>query len=282
MLEGILSFLIICTLCSYTTTTGIALRQKAKNMYVKYKYETHFRGTLYSPSISFLVTLTSSPKRLASDEIYKVFDSVSNASTIVLNLPKLFHNVEPYDTKRLEQLQTRYSNLSIHWIEKDLGPQLKLLGCLPILDKYLDHVVIVIDDDTVYSNKLFQAYENVMLAEYDQGPLVYSPSKETIFDIQVCPGYASYAIAAETLLEYRDTITFKAQEYSRGPCNKHDDFVFAAIFEDLGLKIKSVPWCPVLQLDYGFQSDALCTTELSVVKHLTCSNYIKDVRDKTM
>ena len=55
---------------------------------------------------------------------------MAQVDTILLNLPKLFRNKEPYDAAELDLLQKTVPKLKILWHDVDTGPDMKILGCL--------------------------------------------------------------------------------------------------------------------------------------------------------
>jgi len=75
---------------------------------------------------------------------------------IIINLPKAF------DRDRSEYVIPRYVMdhplVEINWIPKDLGPATKLLPTLELYKHDPDQLIIVLDDDQIYSKQMVENY----------------------------------------------------------------------------------------------------------------------------
>jgi hypothetical protein len=183
-----------------------------------------------------------------------------------------FRNEELYDDTHIRELQNRYGEaLVILRHDVDLGPQLKLLGSLHYVNDPNTYIC-VIDDDALYSNGILHAYDEAIQAQKEYE--LFAAKVESIYGIQITPGFASFVIRRGALPKNFDDLVKKYSETSK-ECKRHDDFLFGSIFQDLQIKAYHVrniqgPLC----MPIGFGLDALHTNELSAVKHFQCSKSI--------
>jgi len=219
-----------------------------------------------------VVSLTSSPTRIQKGiyETLKIFSQYSNVE-VHLQLPKLFRNEEAYAWSHLEALQKDMPNLKLVWHPKDLGPQLKLLGALHSVQDP-DAFLVILDDDVAYANDLLVRYDTAF-SQYAEGRVVFAAKVESIYGIPITPGFASFAVRRGSLPENFEALVAE-RALADTSCKRHDDFLFGSLFQDLEFRPVHVHVKGPLSLPIGFGLDALHTTELSAVKHYTCSKGI--------
>jgi hypothetical protein len=221
---------------------------------------------------SFVVALTTSPKRLQQGIDQGLFAlPEDHYKAIVLSLPRKFRDQEEYSMDSLEDLQQKLPKLKIQWLDTDLGPQTKLLGAIRSPFVNPNDYIVVLDDDVLYANTLLEAYDSGIIQHGSNH--VYSAKVESIYGIQITPGFASFCIQRRHITkDFEESVHHyaKCSKY----CKRHDDFLFGATFQDLGLSAKHVKVPGPLSLPIGFGSDALHTQELSATKHYKCSQAI--------
>ncbi len=114
-----------------------------------------------------VVSLTTSPLRLTKIEgqIKNIMEQTILPDKIYLNVPHFFKRTgESYDTNILNNLKKKYPLLQINRCE-DKGPVTKLY---PVMDYETndDTIIIIIDDDMWYENKLFEK----LIVQFMQDP----------------------------------------------------------------------------------------------------------------
>lgn len=220
---------------------------------------------------SFVVCLTTSPTRLlANIDASLAILASSGASRIILSVPKRFRDTEPYDENALDRLRSRIPQLHVRRIADDLGPATKLLGALDHLAP--DEYAVVLDDDVLYANTLLQQYDDAIEAHQD-AVAVFATIAEPIYGLTITPGFGSFCVRRSSLPSNfldRCKLFMQCSKY----CTKHDDFVFAAVFTEVGLPRIAVTAPRPIPLPIGFGLDALHMTDLSAVKHFRCSQAI--------
>ena len=130
--------------------------------------------------IDFCVSLTTLPSRI--NNIKKTLDSITNQTIkpnkIFLNLPykyKRFPNYE-FNDDQIKGLSNY--NLEISRCE-DFGPATKLMGSInKIKNKY--ECIILIDDDHIYHNKMFE----IFIENFNKEKINYSFYLNKIFNIR--------------------------------------------------------------------------------------------------
>lgn len=230
---------------------------------------THYRH-------SFVLSLTTSPTRLASG-IEQSFKTLGHYDRIILNLPRLFRGTEPYDMDAVSKLQASVPRLVINWLDQDLGPQSKLLGSLDLVK---DHeYIVVMDDDTLYSNRLLEAYDDAISKSHKDMTL-WTTQSEDRMGVMIQPGFSTFCMKRSSLppdFHARCDMYTKASR----ACMRHDDYVFGAVVQDLGFHIeKLVGFETPLQLPLGYGYDALHSEEHNTVKHVKCSKAVWGLREQ--
>lgn len=240
------------------------------------------------PKDTFIVSLTTSPARLRN--IVKVLDSFdpNQYSKVLLTLPRKFRDTEDYSQHDLDFVRSQIPKLCIHRIDHDLGPQTKFLGALLWPELQESDTIIVLDDDTHYKNNLLDSYRHV-LAQHET-KAVFSTRPQKSFGFTVAEGYRSFCIrirdlvaihvpsapsaAPSALEQVRTTFLALNETYKNSStyCSRHDDMIFASIFQDLGLPIVRIgPDEYNLQMPEGFLEDALHKTYENTEKNFKCS-----------
>jgi hypothetical protein len=265
------------SILQYLLTIGVIAKDYIVYSASKFQHRELYRPKQQRIENSIVISLTTNPKRL-KEGIQTTLDAFQGLP-ILLNIPKLFRNAEPYDVGALEALETRYPNLTIHVLDEDYGPQTKLLGAFEaIVDP--DIYILVIDDDVQYINHLVESYDAAIQVDKKSGgiPNYYGSKVEAFYGIPVSPGFASFCIRRGALPpDFKERVQAYAE--SSGFCKRHDDFLFGAVFQDLSIApAKHVKTKGPLSLPIGFGLDALHTTEISAIKHYKCSESIWESR----
>jgi hypothetical protein len=245
----------------FFNSDGIYLRDHVVHTVSRSLLPRNYYAVASKPKLDMVVSLTTSPGRLRSLNL----DTFANCR-VILNLPRLFRNEEEYDSAGLEALK-KYPNLVVNWIERDLGPQTKLLGALGVTESH--QYILVIDDDIAYSGTIIDAYQDAInTSTIDR--VVYCAKPEVIGGFHVCPGFSSFCVRRSLLpATFADHVALneRASEY----CKRHDDFLFAAAFHDMGLQVKRVRMPGPLALPVGFDDGALHIQGPSAIKHVKCA-----------
>jgi hypothetical protein len=229
---------------------------------------------------NFVLSLTTSPKRIKTLQL----DTFANYSYVLLNLPKLFRNKEPYSSADIQALQSRIPNLRIHWLPEDLGPATKFLGALQVVKP--SDIVVVIDDDILYNNGLLTVYDEEFKMHSE--PVVITPSPVEYLGFTTAQGCHSYAVRVSDLwqltqsssgLEVYTKLQAIFNEYASAHplCKRHDDVVFAAMFRHIGMPIHTVDFesdRPMWTVAY--QDDALHSEYPQLEKNVECAGAIWD------
>ena len=232
---------------------------------------------------NFVLSLTSSPLRLK--QVQSVLTTFTQHRKVILNLPKKFRNIEPYNLQDIENLQLTFPTLHIHWLEKDLGPHTKLLGALscPLIRE--DDYVVVLDDDTHYNNELLDAYADAIQQQSGQ---VYTPYLSRRFGLSIPEGCNSFCVGIKDLLNATEKTSIQdmstlfhslANLYTMAheKCKFHDDIVFAAVFHELQLNIFQItetPFPAAFQMVEGYGTDALHIISNNNEKDYLCAQAI--------
>ena len=230
---------------------------------------------------SFLISLTTSPERLKS--ISPVLEGF-RSSDVILNLPFLFRHKDVYEDSQIDKIVKKFPNVKINRLEKDLGPQSKLLGSFDTFHNLKAYdAIVVIDDDTMYEPNILSRYDYSMS---QQPNTVFTGKKVLSRGFTVAPGCRSYCIPLRDF----DVNLFieKSNLYSASSksCSLHDDMVFAAAFQDLqytvetALEFEGSEGIDTIQLPSGFGYDALHTLEHCIVKDNKCSLSIWAAREE--
>ena len=105
-----------------------------------------------------IVSMTTIPERIEDGRIHKTIHSVLTQSYPVdafhINIPHETRKKKPYPEDKIKELQRLYPTVTIHRVEKDLGPITKLVPTLQHMRVY-DYVVLV-DDDVVYEKDMIR------------------------------------------------------------------------------------------------------------------------------
>ncbi len=75
---------------------------------------------------------------------------------IILNLPKTFKRDKT--NYKIPSYVTNHPLIEINWIEQDLGPATKLLPTLDLFKNEPDRLIIIVDDDQIYSHQMVENY----------------------------------------------------------------------------------------------------------------------------
>jgi len=233
------------------------------------------------------ISLSTSPKRLRED-ISRVFDTISSSVPIILNIPKLYRHKDPYDMQHLATLVHKVPNMYINFIDRDLGPQTKLLGVLQ--NNFLLYVinthygqaknaldasiaVIVIDDDTVYSNKIVRTYDECLLKV--QPRTVLSRNNKNPLGLKYVMGCNSFCVRPVDLPQ---DFTQRVMHYASlsKTCKHHDDLLFSTVFQDLSFHFVAAKdiihdaFGTQVQLLSGYGDDSLHNEVENVTKTVIC------------
>ena len=223
---------------------------------------------------NFVFSLTSSPKRISY--LHYIFNNLPIEVPIFLHLPEKFKNKELYSFNHIVSLQKRFKQLIINRIPNDLGPQTKLLGLYyasPEVKNFLtDKHVLVIDDDTVYPNNILDLYNNTI--NLNQNNQIFAAKIKEYNEFTIPQGHGSFALKYTLLTQ--DFLQRSLQYSKLKGCELHDDFVFAAVYKDLGYTIFNVKDIKELQLLYGYGDDALHLQEYNVNKNSQCYKSIQN------
>ena len=130
--------------------------------------------------IKFCVSLTSLPSRI--DNIEETIKSINNQSLkpekIFLNLPYKFRRFPEYQFSEKQLSKLKKYNLEIIRCE-DYGPATKLMGSISKIRNNFD-CVILIDDDHIYHNKIFE----IFIENFKKESVNYSYYLNKIFNIR--------------------------------------------------------------------------------------------------
>jgi len=104
-----------------------------------------------------IVSLTSTPSRIAkiAPTLYSLIDQSIKPSDIYINIPEKYRDMDEYD---IPNDITKLSLVTVKRIEKDLGPASKLLPILKLSHIDPNTMIIILDDDQIYSDKLIENY----------------------------------------------------------------------------------------------------------------------------
>lgn len=283
----------------FLTKSGLILRGHVLYLtllFKKRKWLKEYRLRKYAYQHKFLVSLTTSPERLKS--ISPVLEGFRNVD-VVLNVPLLFRHKEPYSDALLDKVIKKFPNVKVHRLQKDLGPQSKLLGTFEFLksdrradskanyeraDSTADYdAIVVIDDDTMYEPDMLSRYDNSMT---QISKTIFTGQKIYARGFEVAPGCKSYCIPLANYPTAQFIQSSDVYSASSKSCMLHDDMVFAAAFQDIGYKIETAlpisdhsdDGIDTIQLPSGFGYDALHTLEHCIVKDNKCSASIWSTR----
>ena len=221
------------------------------------------------------ISLTSHGRRLsdfAPVALYGIFHQTVLPNRIVLNI-----NKEKWNEDNLPEVikKLQIAGLEVNFCE-DVGPHTKLL---PALEKYPDDVIITVDDDIYYDEKLIAdlisdyrqknekcvicksalvvSYDNGKLKPYSQWPRA---TKRTSHDALLSPyGYCGVLYAPHVF----STEVFNKSVYQKY-CKHADDIWFTVIemLERIPVYLSSIPRHDVMDVDHynefvAQESDAL-------------------------
>ncbi len=233
-------------------------------------------------SRKYVLSLTSSPSRI-SHGISEIFDSfhMDQVHRILLNLPRKFRDMESYDLGALDRLVSNMPKLEVIWHDRDTGPDLKFIGGLRA--SHDDETLIIMDDDTLYPNTLIQEYDQAWrsVAEDQVSRTIVAPLLHDVFNVTLHPGFASFSVARRDMPVEEFIQRVQLYKNSHPRCARHDDFTMGAALYDLGYQRVQGPVHDVIQLTYGFGSDALHMESISSVKHVLCGHAIFETRKQS-
>ncbi len=130
--------------------------------------------------IKFCVSLTSLPSRI--DNIEETIKSINNQSLkpekVFLNLPYKFRRFPEYKFSENQLSKLNKYDLEVTRCE-DYGPATKLMGSIAKIKKNFD-CVILIDDDHIYHNKIFE----IFIENFKKESANYSYYLNKIFNIR--------------------------------------------------------------------------------------------------
>jgi hypothetical protein len=172
--------------------------------------------------IPVYITLTSTYKRVG--QIGKVIESLNKLEIpVLLNLPI---DTIPEVPKYLYE----YEHVQVLRPEKDIGPATKLLASTLDVVQNPEAIIVVVDDDVVYSRYILTTLIRHSLADGESVQAMYTPRKigERVPEVH-------YGVALRRKLVDVSWRNFPAQECCRG-----DDYYFASKWKQAGVEIKNI------------------------------------------
>lgn len=234
----------------------------------------------YKPRIVF--SLTTSPKRLESlgETLQSLFNQEIQPDMIQINLPHSFKRTgEIYSTSLLESL--KFLNDPLVHINRceDLGPATKLMPTVLSESTVGNTLIIVVDDDTVYSNQLVKVFtklyllypKNIIVGNCGDTYLTNSNSQynnSNAYDR--CRMFEAYAgVGFHTSLFHSDFIPYMEIALRDDKCFRSDDYVvsnYFALHDVYGVSSTGLlTGCK--QLESGKGKDALHQLEWAEANH---------------
>ena len=241
---------------------------------------------------NFVLSMTTSPSRLKN--VHKVFATFSQYRKIILNLPLKFRNTESYCPRDIEQLQSSVPRLHINWIPEDLGPHSKLLGTLACNLLRREDIIVVIDDDTYYTNELLDVYAGALQKSQQMktdADVVIVPTLVTRYGLRTPEGCQSFCFRVDSLMkafgvaqvaEVYSKFKQVSDKYTQAheKCKYHDDIVFGAVFHELNFQIVEQKFTAIFQMIEGFDDDALHNIADNNEKHFLCARAIWTTKEQ--
>jgi hypothetical protein len=173
-------------------------------------------------NIPVYITLTTTAKRV--QHLHKVIHALIKLKLpVLLNLPVDTIPIVPkylYDYKYLQILRPI----------KDIGPATKLLACTLDVVQNLDAIIIVVDDDVVYSRYIINTLIRYSLADEGSVQAMYTPYKikERVAEVH-------YGISLRRKMINESWRNFPVSECCRG-----DDYYFSRKWKQAGVEIKNI------------------------------------------
>ena len=107
---------------------------------------------------SAIVSMSVLPSRFKG--LLPTINSLTDQSVlpekIVINLPRFFKR-DKTDFEIPEYVEN-HPLIEINWIENDLGPATKLLPTIEFYEHNPDRLIVVVDDDQIYSREMVENY----------------------------------------------------------------------------------------------------------------------------
>jgi len=147
-----------------------------KRIFKKYNMKTHINSTtiLNNNNINnvdsnnhIIISLTTIPSRIINKNfmnvINKLYEQIHRPSKIIINIARKYKRTFDIDYKVYDMKITELTKLHfvyLNFIDIDYGPITKVLGLMNCSDLIHDNsIIIIVDDDWFYSDKLVLYYE---------------------------------------------------------------------------------------------------------------------------
>ncbi len=224
----------------------------------------------------FVVSLTTSPLRIKKmDEIIKnIMEQTVKPDKIHLNVPNFFkRNCENYDQNIINELLNKYPVLQINRCE-DKGPVTKIYPTLEH-EKDGESLIIIIDDDMWYENKLFEKLITQFLENPNQVLSNDVDKYATVEGVNTPGAYAGIIFKRSMFGD--DFIKFIDETGTYKNCYNSDDLILGIYFKNKKIQVKQATILGKHKsLDYSEGNDALKKQDnmYHVERYKKCKKFI--------
>jgi hypothetical protein len=185
----------------------------------------------------FVVSLTTSPTRIKKmDEIIQnIMEQTVKPNKIHLNVPHFFkRNGEQYDQTIIDDLVKKYPLLQINRCE-DKGPVSKIYPTLEH-EKNDETIIIIIDDDMKYENKLFEKLISQFLKDTST---ILANDVDKYVSVEGIKTPGAYAgIIFKRSMFGDDFIKFIDETGTYKNCYNSDDLILGIYFKKKNINVK--------------------------------------------